>query len=191
MIKAVIFASNVFGNGKKSYDEFVREFRLSKNDFDKINRKYFLPAKRGEFSKDELLSSLALELNTTKKHVLENAKTCGALLEIDKDVMKLVKRLRREYKVVGICNTTSLFASFEKEKKSYSNFDTSILSYKIKTIHPEKKFYDKIIEKLKLYPEECLYVDRKKELVEPAKKLGMKTILYKDISQISEVLELK
>jgi len=184
MIKAIIFASNVFGNSKESYKLFAKEFSLKEEDLKRINKKYFLPAKKGKYSKKELIDKLSKELNTTKKHFLENARDCGNLLKTNKQIMSLVKKLKKNYKLISVSNTNELFASLKIEKKQYSSFHLSILSYKIKSLRPEMKTYREILLRLKLKGEECLYIDSKEKMLVPARKLEMKAILYKNNSQL-------
>jgi FMN phosphatase YigB (HAD superfamily) len=44
------------------------------------------------------------------------------------------------------------------------------------------------LKKLKIDPRQCIFVDDKKENLLPAKKLGMKTILFKNLNNLKEKL---
>ena len=118
-IKVIIFASNTFSNSDKSYCCFAKEFNLSKRDMIKLNKKYFNPAKKGRYNRKQLIEKLSRELKTTKKHVLENARYCGSLLETNNQIINLAKKLKNKYKVIAVSNTNELFASLPIEKRQY------------------------------------------------------------------------
>jgi len=187
-MKVIIFASNTFSNSDKSYELFAKEFNLSEKDLIKINKKYFLPAKKGKYSKSQLIEKLAKELKSTKKRILENVKDCGNLMKTDMKIMGLVKKLKKDYRVVVVSNTNELFASLPIEKGQYNNFDLAVLSYKIGVLRPEVNPYREILKRLKVSGSDCIYVDRKERMLTPAEKLGMKTVLYKGIGDLKKKL---
>jgi putative hydrolase of the HAD superfamily len=49
---------------------------------------------------------------------------------------------------------------------------------------PELKIYRLTLKKLKVKPEECIFIDDKEKNLKPAKKLGIKTVLAKNPKQV-------
>jgi FMN phosphatase YigB (HAD superfamily) len=95
----------------------------------------------------------------------------------------------KRYQLVAVSNTNELFASLKIEENQYAKFDFAILSYKIKSLRPELKAYRTILRKTHARGEECLYIDSKKEMLVPAKNLGMQTIFFKNNSQLFKDLK--
>lgn len=56
--------------------------------------------------------------------------------------------------------------------------DGGILSYQEKLVKPEPEIYKRLIERYDLVPEECVFLDDKKENCEMAEKFGMKTVCF-------------
>ena len=103
--------------------------------------------------------------------------------------MKLISKLKKEYKI-GLLSNTSEW-DFEKiimPSESYKLFDAITLSFKIRIMKPAAGIYLDIIEKLRLKPEECVYVDDVKEYVDGACRVGMKGIQYKSYGGLVKAL---
>jgi HAD superfamily hydrolase (TIGR01509 family) len=49
---------------------------------------------------------------------------------------------------------------------------------------PDLEIYEQVLGKLKVKPEEILFIDDQLENIEPAQKLGMHTVLAKEPGQI-------
>ena len=189
IINTIIFASNVFSNSEKSYECFAREFNLSKEDLIKLNKKYFIPAKKGKYNKKQLVERLSTELKTSKRNVLRNAKECGKLVKTNEEVMALIKELKKGYKVITVSNTNEFFASLDTEKEQYQQFDKAILSYKTKSLRPKLKQYKEVLKNYSVKAEECVYIDSKEKMLVPAKRLGMKTILFREFNEFKKELD--
>lgn len=70
------------------------------------------------------------------------------------------------------------------EREIYDIFDFNILSFKVGSNKPDLPIYRLLLKKLKMQPYEIVFIDDSLECLTPAKKLGMKTILYKNNSQL-------
>lgn len=68
-------------------------------------------------------------------------------------------------------------------------FDGGFFSGYLGCDKEDKDFYQAVLKKLKLKPEEILFVDDEEENVEVAKKMGMKAIYYQSFSDLSKVNE--
>jgi putative hydrolase of the HAD superfamily len=67
-------------------------------------------------------------------------------------------------------------------------FDVIITSYNFKIAKPDISIFKETAKKLGVKPEECIYIDDLDKNIPPAKKLGMKTILFKNTKQLVEKL---
>ena len=68
-------------------------------------------------------------------------------------------------------------------------FDLLIYSCDVKARKPDSKIYKIALKKLKVRPEEAVFIDDKHENVNSAKKLGIHGIIFKNNKQTINELE--
>ncbi len=66
----------------------------------------------------------------------------------------------------------------------YRNFNKLIVSCDVGLRKPNPKIYKLSLKKLKMKPSEVLFIDNQRWNIKPAKKLGIKTILFKNNPQL-------
>ena len=67
--------------------------------------------------------------------------------------------------------------------------DGGIMSYKVKSIKPQKKIYQTLLQTYNLKPETCFFIDNKKRMVDGAKALGIDGIVCTDHNHVIETLK--
>ena len=67
--------------------------------------------------------------------------------------------------------------------------DGGIFSYKVKLVKPDHQIYKKLIDSYKLNPNECVFLDDKKENIHAAKECGLNGIIVESYAQSSSELE--
>jgi putative hydrolase of the HAD superfamily len=78
--------------------------------------------------------------------------------------------------------------AFEEVYEKYdffNHFDGLIISYREKTVKPEKEIYEKLITRFDLKPETTLFIDDSQRNIEAAQKMGFKTIHFNDNIKLS------
>jgi len=70
--------------------------------------------------------------------------------------------------------------------KKGKHYDKLFLSHLIGYEKPHPKAYIKVLEYFKVKPEETLFVGHDREEIEGAKKVGIKTISWKDLKIFKE-----
>lgn len=97
------------------------------------------------------------------------------------DTVELLPELKRKgYKLFALSNfIREAFAYVKDRYNFFSLFDGIVISSEIKAIKPEKKIYDTLIERYKLVPNECVYLDDVPSFLPPAAQMGVRTILYR------------
>lgn len=128
----------------------------------------------------------------TKKDI--DVKNLDALFEkvfsLNEDMASLLKRLKNDYRLVVLSNTNEANYNFVLKRYDILNiFDDYVLSYKVGSLKPEEKIYKIALEKSLCNPEECIFIDDKKEFVDAAKRFGIKAIQYKSHSFLEEKLK--
>lgn len=110
-------------------------------------------------------------------HFFDNWKELFAPIQNTIEILK-------ELKLNGY--NTYVLSNFIKEAFEYVSslfdffkvFDGMVISYKENVIKPEKEIYEILIQRYKLTPKECLFIDDVKSFCLGAEKLGINTILF-------------
>jgi len=103
------------------------------------------------------------------------------------EVIRLVENLKKqEIKTSILSNIFKFEADVIREHNGYDGFDPVILSYEVGMQKPEIDIYKLAIEKLKVKPEEIIFIDDKERNLIPARELGIKTVLAENPEQIIE-----
>ncbi|MFH1505932.1 MAG: HAD family phosphatase [archaeon] len=69
-----------------------------------------------------------------------------------------------------------------------SFFDGIFFSNEIGFVKPNKEAYEFVLKDINLKPEECIFIDDKNCNLEPAKKLGFKTVLFINLENLKKEL---
>ena len=105
-------------------------------------------------------------------------------------MVQLVQDLKKKgYTVAVLSNVSDLFSDFHKVRGHYKIFDSIFLSHELGMVKPDLQIYKHTVEKLGMKPEECVFIDDKKENLVPAKQLGLHTIQFQSVTQVRKELE--
>jgi len=195
MIKAIIFDS---GGVLVKYSSEILRRDLS--IFLNVNREKIWSAykvvwsdfTRGKISEREFWKRFAkhigIAISQSKwKNFFENEFRDRAVT--DEEVEKIVALLKRAgYKIALLSNTIEPHVRYAKKRGWYKIFPIKIFSCEVGFEKPDKEIYLLVLKKLKVEPEEALFIDNRKIYINRARKLGIKTILFKNINQLKKDL---
>ena len=187
-IKAIIFDVNgvlMLGRGKDVHEYMAQKLKSNiERWFDTIEPYW------SEIVKDES-KTLSFLTNVTQEYQIPESKI-GKLLrkafkkrfKKNRKLIKIIKKLNKKgYKTAIFSDQTSFsYDAFEKYNLD-SIVDITLWSQKEGLRKPDMKFYKLLIKRLKLPAKNCLFVDNHDWNLIPAKKLGIKTILFEDNKQ--------
>ena len=112
----------------------------------------------------------------------------------DEDLFKKIKEKHNDVKIIIATNHVSFVRNFIGEAFGVDYLNDVLISAEIHKIKPNLDFYNYILEKFKLEPEELLFLDDNIDNVRGAEKLGINTIkvnkdtdLYSEISKFLDV----
>lgn len=194
MIKAVIFD---FGGVIKKSDEscfnnIAKAYNLPKDKVWKKMKPHLDAFYKGAINEKRFWKDLSSDL---KKPIPENSKDLWRKdyknnFFIYDSIMKLEKKLeKKKIKTAVLSNTIVPHVEIIGRKEKYREFDVVILSCEVGLKKPDPEIYLLAINKLGVKPEECIFIDDKKENLKPAKEMGIKTVLAKNPKQVTrEVL---
>ncbi|MCD6092583.1 MAG: HAD family hydrolase [Candidatus Aenigmarchaeota archaeon] len=125
--------------------------------------------------RSENLAKMSLKIFWT--HVLKD-------LKHEKDVKKVVSRLGKKYELVVASDEfrKNLNAKLNKILGDWKNYFKFLITPDIvKEMKPSKKYYEKVLKKLRLGRNEVIVVGNSWENdLKPAKEMGIKTVLIND-----------
>ncbi len=104
-------------------------------------------------------------------------------------VLKLARKLKRRYHVHLLSNQIHLRTRFIRAHNNLSFFDNVFFSSELGMMKPQRRIYRYLLRKIKANPYECLFIDNTKANTDAAKRLGIKTILFKNELQIKKEME--
>lgn len=190
MIKAVIFD---FGGVFVDYGTFesvhlaaAKRLGLPENSVAPLIIKNSNKMQNGELTKSQLLSMISKKFGVTPKAWV-NAFSRGMAesCRIKKELVAFAKRLRKAGYTVALCsNVGPMTADFNRTHGWYDCFSPLILSYEVKALKPQKKIYTFALRELEVKAKECVFIDDHEKCLVTARKLGMRTILFKNSRQI-------
>ncbi len=201
-IKAIIFDMNgvlaldvELKQGSKLSNSFHGRMAKSLNIpldkwIDSIDRVYER-AIEGKISEKETLNTIAknLEMPAKKieKTILKNYKKIFCK---NKELYKYAYKLKkRGYKIAILSDQWHFSKKAIIDKRVLKNFNVVIVSSDVGVRKPEEKIYKMTLKKLKTKPQESIFIDNRDWNLKPAKKLGMKTILFKNNKQAIKEIE--
>lgn len=141
-----------------------------------------MKSSRGDISKKETSNLMAKELHISpeKTEKLFNDVYAKNTIE-NNELYDYILQLKNEGYKIGILSTQfHLSKDVLIPKKYYETFNAMEISCDDKLRKPDKKAFELILERLKVRPEESIFVDDKQENIDAAEKLGIKTILFEN-----------
>lgn len=104
--------------------------------------------------------------------------------------LEIVKRLRRQgFQVALLTNVRKDKAEVLKKLGYYEYFHPTVLSCDVNCVKPDPKIYKILLDKLGVSPEECLFIDDKRENVEAAQAMGLDVICFFSAEQLTLELQ--
>ena len=99
------------------------------------------------------------------------------------------EELKPKYKIGVLSNSGDDYISRMLDPMDVKIFDDVILSYRHGTVKPEPQIFKLATQRLKILPEEAVFIDDSPKHIEGARNVGMKVILYKDFKRMKTELE--
>lgn len=108
---------------------------------------------------------------------------------LNQGMSRLIKRLKKRYMLYLMSNTNKMHFDFIKKKFSIiKEFDRTILSFRVGTLKPNPKIYNHALRLAGVRPEETIYIDDRRELVEGARRLGITALTFTGLRQLKKDL---
>ncbi len=102
-----------------------------------------------------------------------------------------IDAIKQDQKNVYILSNWPQFVhnKFEKEMHFLKKVDGYLLSYKEKLTKPDSAFYQLLIDRYTLNPENCVFIDDRQENIMAAEKMGIKGIIFDKREKVEKKLQ--
>ncbi|MBD3354619.1 HAD-IA family hydrolase [Candidatus Woesearchaeota archaeon] len=168
-------------------EKFAPEYGVDIEKMHKILVKNWHKARIAKISDEEFWKNLAYFLGTDKDSF---KKDFLKYPQFDERFFELINNLKNRYRIGLLSNhIRSWLGKDIKEKNLKDIFDVIVTSYDAKLAKPDIKIFELIVKKMKLKPEECIYIDDQEKNMHPSSKMGMYSILYTDFNQLKKELK--
>lgn len=192
MIKAIYFdwGGVLINDPAPELITYCAEYlKVSEEEFGRVHKKFEPDFQKGKISEDELWEKACFELGVPKPRTRSLwGDAVRYIFSEKKEVFVLIRSLRRNGYKIGFLSNTEIPAMNFFQEQGYKVFDSVISSCVEGTRKPGREIYEIALKRLGVKPEEAVFVDDKKENIEGAEKVGMKTVLFKNIEKLKQEL---
>lgn len=144
-------------------------------------RKYF---EEGKLTPQQFYVELKNELNLSMRFKEFKNVWCN-IFTLNKDIEKLVIKLKKDYKLILLSNTDILHFEYIKNKyKIIGKFEDYVLSYKVGFRKPSPLIFLAALKKAKSLPFNCIYIDDIPDFIRIARLMGIKAFQYKSYENL-------
>lgn len=196
-IKAIFFdvGGVCLTNGwdETSREKMAQEFNLNFEQTESVHATIFEDFERGEITLgqyiDSVYFSLGQKVNISKQDIIgfmkDQSKSFASTIEI-------LEKLKQngDYRLATINNESFVLNEFRIEKfglaRYFNNFFSSCYLHMRK---PEPRIFKTVIHVTQLDPDECLFIDDRKENIEAASREGIKCIHLPKVKELGENLK--
>lgn len=106
------------------------------------------------------------------------------------NMIDLLDRLKQRYRLAALTTISKEWLDYKKKKYNLDFYFEAIFSSGYSGLaKPDPRMYERIIEKLDVNPEECLFIDDSERALLPARQMGMKTILFTNQKELEARLK--
>ena len=169
----------------------VDYFDLNEDEKKNLNKiifydKRFRKCLNGDMKVDEYLSELIKENSRYKKEIemILGIKYQKYMLPIKKDVLELLYELKKDYNIYFLSNLTDVSYDYLYNEVGILKDFPGIYSFKEHMQKPNEEIYELLIKRFNLIKEETVFFDNTQRNVDAGNKVGIKSILFKDILDI-------
>lgn len=145
---------------------------------------------RSARSDEEILASLIANAPKYEKEILLFWEHLGETIWTYPYAEDWIKDFKKHgYQVYILSNYSSY--TYEKTRealKCTELADGRLFSYEVKQVKPEPEFYQTLLDRYQLVPEECVFIDDKPENIAGAIRLGIHGIQFQTLEQVQSNL---
>jgi putative hydrolase of the HAD superfamily len=190
-VKAIIFDIGgvlIPEASKKQYICLSKKFGFNLEKFRKLRQKYIWRALKENKELFEYEKLIAKNLKINPKEFINHwQKLREKEMNFFPESKKIVKKLSKKYYLGTLTNVHPAHELIREKKKIYKFFKINLKSFEVGAYKPSLKIFKILLRELrnkKILKNETIFIDDKENNISIAKKIGMKTILFKNNSNL-------
>jgi epoxide hydrolase-like predicted phosphatase len=194
-IKGVIFDLGgvvVDWSNSMTYRYIEDKYGIPAEDFKKIAESCMPDAQRGMLLEENWMRMIFEHFGDPPNDYVNIWEKTFKAAKFNEQVLELVKGLKlRWYKVAALSNIEPSRARLLRQRRIDDYFDIVIFSCEVGLRKPdlpdslrEGGIYELILNRLRLVPGECIFIDDNSNCLKAAEAIGIKTILFENIVQL-------
>ena len=192
MIRAVIFDWGgvlIFNPAKEFWNYCASNIGVYLSKFIKVYKKYEKTYQKNQISEKELWRVVCSELRVPiPKNKSLWSKAAENVFKENKDVTDIALKIKQNGYKIGLLSNTEIPVARSYKKQPYNFFDTAVFSCFVGCVKPEREIYEIILRKMRVKPEEVIFIDDNKENIEAANSMRMKTIHFTSTTKMKKAL---
>jgi len=192
MIKNIIFDLNrtLVKTNYKKFDKFLKKFDIGADLFGKIFYSHIFDYNQNKFNTRGLFERILRDLNVDKKFLDEIKAEYERSFVSVRGMRGVLRRLKRKHRLFILTGEGKELLDLKMNRLKLRDFFEEIYASCYEGfLKKDPRLYKRLIKKSSVNPKESLFIDDTPLYVEVAKKLGFKTILFKDAKQLREELK--
>lgn len=173
------------------HERIAKKLKISLDQwFDTIETTY-VEAFIGKISEQTTILTLAKKLQVHPGYLRWLiVKSYRKNFKQNRKLYKLAFKLKKQgYKIAVLSDQWWLSKEAIVKERYMEKFDQVVISCDVGVRKPNPEIYKLTLKKLRFQAKNCLFIDNQSWNLTPAKKLGMKTILFKTNKQLFKQLE--
>lgn len=152
---------------------------------------YYIEFDRGVLTPDEVIDKITADNPQFKEEFKLVFSRYGESITLRDFAIPWIKSLKdRGFSVLYLSNYAVPMRNQTQDKLCFTKYtDGGIFSCDVKTVKPDRKIYELLLQKYNLKAEECIFIDDSPENVEGAVNVGINGIQYITYAQVCDDME--
>lgn len=170
-------------------DRAVEKFQLQKADFEARHKEVVTPFEEGKITLDQYLDRTVFY--QPRKFPKEEFKSFMFSLSRPKsEVLEFARALAGKCLMATINNESRELNDYRIKQFGLAQiFDLFVSSCYVGLRKPDEKIYGLALDLIQKTPEECCFIDDRPVNIDAATKVGMRTALMRDLTQLKKDLQ--
>lgn len=168
--------------------EYAKILNVSYKRFQSARERYWSLYRIGKINKKQCWQGIFKELNA-EANIGKLERMIMSRTKRIPGTVPLIKKLRKRYRIIALSNEGRDWNRYRKRRfKLEELFDFFITSSNVGLAKPDMRIYRLALKKLRLKPGEVIFIDDREKNLKPARKMGMKAILFRSARELGKEL---
>ena len=168
--------------------DLAKKYRVDSNVLLKAKQKYRPLADEGRISDPEFWQQVLKSVNVT---AVENDWNLDAYMEEIDGGIEIARKLKQNgYQIAILSNDSKQMSAQRRKKYGFDDlFHNIFISYMYGVIKPDPEIFKIALNELNVLPQQCVFLDDRKDNVKSSQQLGIQSVLFENSQQVINELK--